>query len=40
MLSLAKENQYYQVFLPQAIGLGIGLGLLFLPSSKLQTLGI
>ncbi|KAG9077914.1 hypothetical protein FS749_010160 [Ceratobasidium sp. UAMH 11750] len=32
MLSLAKENQYYQVFLPQAVGLGIGLGLLFLPS--------
>ncbi|KAG8722434.1 hypothetical protein FRC08_002415 [Ceratobasidium sp. 394] len=32
MLSLAKENQYYQVFLPQAIGLGISLGLLFLPS--------
>ncbi|KAF8596146.1 MFS general substrate transporter [Ceratobasidium sp. AG-I] len=32
MLSLAKENQYYQVFLPQAIGLGIGLGLLFLPA--------
>lgn len=32
MLSLAKENQYYQVFLPQAIGLGIALGLVFLPS--------
>ncbi|KAF8598020.1 MFS general substrate transporter [Ceratobasidium sp. AG-I] len=32
MLSLAKENQYYQVFLPQAIGLGISFGLLFLPS--------
>ncbi|QRV80924.1 major facilitator superfamily transporter [Ceratobasidium sp. AG-Ba] len=32
MLSLAKENQYYQVFLPQAVGLGIGVGLLFLPS--------
>ncbi|CUA75712.1 putative transporter MCH4 [Saccharomyces cerevisiae S288c] [Rhizoctonia solani] len=32
MLSLAKEGQYYQVFLPQAIGLGIALGLLFLPS--------
>ncbi|KAG9092903.1 hypothetical protein FRC06_011741 [Ceratobasidium sp. 370] len=32
MLSLAKENQYYQVFLPQAIGFGISLGLLFLPS--------
>ncbi|KAG8739439.1 hypothetical protein FRC12_016296 [Ceratobasidium sp. 428] len=32
MLSLAHEQQYYQVFLPQAIGLGIGQGLLFLPS--------
>ncbi|KAJ1301772.1 hypothetical protein OPQ81_009001 [Rhizoctonia solani] len=32
MLSLAKEGQYYQVFLPQAIGLGISLGLVFLPS--------
>ncbi|KAF8595642.1 MFS general substrate transporter [Ceratobasidium sp. AG-I] len=32
MLSLAKENQYYQVFLPQAVGLGISLGLLFLPA--------
>jgi hypothetical protein len=33
MLSLAKENEYYQVFLPQAIGLGIAFGLMFLPSS-------
>ncbi|KAG8762277.1 hypothetical protein FRC11_010136 [Ceratobasidium sp. 423] len=32
MLSLAKEGQYYQVFLPQAVGLGISLGLMFLPS--------
>ncbi|QRV97284.1 major facilitator superfamily transporter [Ceratobasidium sp. AG-Ba] len=32
MLSLAKPNQYYQVFLPQAIGVGIGFGLIFLPS--------
>lgn len=36
MLSLAKEGQYYQIFLPQAIGLGIALGLLFLPSSTFQ----
>jgi hypothetical protein len=34
MLSLAKENEYYQVFLPQAIGLGISQGLLFLPSGE------
>ncbi|QRV93586.1 major facilitator superfamily transporter [Ceratobasidium sp. AG-Ba] len=32
MLSLGHENSYYQVFLPQAIRLGIGQGLLFLPS--------
>ncbi|KAG9091461.1 hypothetical protein FRC06_000557 [Ceratobasidium sp. 370] len=32
MLSLAHRNEYYQVFLPQAIGLGISQGLLFLPS--------
>ncbi|CAE6532578.1 unnamed protein product [Rhizoctonia solani] len=32
MLSLAKQEQYYQVFLPQAIGLGISLGFIFLPS--------
>ncbi|KAB5592443.1 transport protein [Ceratobasidium theobromae] len=32
MLSLAKENQYYQVFLPQAVGMSIALGLLFLPA--------
>ncbi|KAG8764458.1 hypothetical protein FRC12_008096 [Ceratobasidium sp. 428] len=32
MLSLAHRNEYYQVFLPQAIGLGLSQGLLFLPS--------
>ncbi|CAE6359818.1 unnamed protein product [Rhizoctonia solani] len=32
MLSLAKEQQFYQIFLPQAIGMGIALGLIFLPS--------
>ncbi|QRV85479.1 major facilitator superfamily transporter [Ceratobasidium sp. AG-Ba] len=32
MLSLAHKNEYYQVFLPQAIGLGLSQGLLFLPS--------
>jgi MFS family permease len=32
MLSLAKEQQFYQVFLAQGIAAGIGLGFLFLPS--------
>ncbi|KAG9074018.1 hypothetical protein FS749_014467, partial [Ceratobasidium sp. UAMH 11750] len=32
MLSLAHKNEYYRIFLPQAIGLGISQGLLFLPS--------
>ncbi|KAJ7119481.1 major facilitator superfamily domain-containing protein [Mycena epipterygia] len=32
MLSLAKPNQYYLVFLTQGVGMGIGLGLTFLPA--------
>ncbi|CAE6475518.1 unnamed protein product [Rhizoctonia solani] len=32
MLSLAKERQFYQIFLPQAIGMGTALGLMFLPA--------
>jgi len=32
MLSLAKESQYYQFFLAQGVGMGIGLGLLFVPT--------
>ncbi|KAJ7320875.1 MFS general substrate transporter [Mycena albidolilacea] len=35
MLSLAKPGQYYQIFLAQAVGMGLGLGLTFVP-----TLGI
>jgi len=32
MLSLTRPNQYYQVFLSQGVGMGVGLGLTFLPS--------
>ncbi|KAJ3842778.1 major facilitator superfamily domain-containing protein [Lentinula raphanica] len=32
MLSLVHEGQYYQVFLAQAIGIGLGQALLFIPS--------
>ena len=32
MLSLARRNQYYQVFLAQGVGTGLAVGLLFLPS--------
>ncbi|KAH7915578.1 MFS general substrate transporter [Hygrophoropsis aurantiaca] len=32
MLSLCKQHQYYQIFLAQGIGMGLGMGLLFLPA--------
>ncbi|KAG1724549.1 major facilitator superfamily domain-containing protein [Suillus lakei] len=32
MLSLAKPNQYYQILLAQGLGLGIAIGLLYVPS--------
>ncbi|KAG7095906.1 hypothetical protein E1B28_006593 [Marasmius oreades] len=32
MLSLAKPNQYYQIFLSQGIGAGLGGGLTYIPS--------
>ncbi|KAK7050720.1 MFS general substrate transporter [Favolaschia claudopus] len=32
MLSLCKRQQYYQIFLAQGLGLGIGFGMVYLPS--------
>ncbi|KAI0824487.1 MFS general substrate transporter [Trametes gibbosa] len=32
LLSLVQPGQYYQVFLAQGLGIGLGVGLLFLPS--------
>lgn len=32
MLSLAKPQQYYQYFLAQGVGMGTGMGLMFLPA--------
>jgi hypothetical protein len=32
MLSLAQPHHYYQNFLSQGVGMGLGMGLIFLPS--------
>ncbi|PPQ77962.1 hypothetical protein CVT25_015437 [Psilocybe cyanescens] len=34
MLSLAKEDKYYQVFFAQGLGMGIAIGLLYTPTSS------
>ncbi|KAF8996239.1 MFS general substrate transporter [Cyathus striatus] len=36
MVSLAHRDKYYQVFLAQAIGMGIGSGLLYVPAIAIQ----
>ncbi|KAF9018133.1 MFS general substrate transporter [Hymenopellis radicata] len=37
MLSLAKPQKFYQVLLSQGFGMGIGMGLMFLPSLSLAS---
>ncbi|KAJ7359414.1 MFS general substrate transporter [Mycena albidolilacea] len=37
MLSLAKPFQYYQIFLSQGLGMGIGLGLTFVPACGISS---
>jgi Na+/pantothenate symporter len=36
MLSLSHVDQYYQLFLSQGVGMGIGAGLIYLPSVAVQ----
>lgn len=35
MLSLAKPEQYYQVFLSQGMGMGVATGIMYTPVSSL-----
>ncbi|KAJ7291307.1 MFS general substrate transporter [Mycena rebaudengoi] len=37
MLSICQPNHYYQVFLSQGVGMGIGMGLLFVPAVALPS---
>lgn len=37
MVSLADTSKYYQLFLAQGIGMGLGAGLMFLPAMAIQS---
>lgn len=37
MISLAKPDQYYQLFLSQGVGMGLGCSLIFLPTTTIAT---
>ncbi|KAJ7764585.1 MFS general substrate transporter [Mycena maculata] len=37
MLSICEPNHFYQVFLSQGVGMGIGMGLLFVPAVSLPS---
>lgn len=36
MVSLAHHDKYYQIFLSQAVGMGIGSGLIYVPALAVQ----
>ena len=37
MLSLTKPHEYYQTFLSQGLGIGLGMGIIFLPSLSIAS---
>ncbi|KIP07467.1 hypothetical protein PHLGIDRAFT_118048 [Phlebiopsis gigantea 11061_1 CR5-6] len=37
MLSLTKPHEYYQTFLSQGLGIGLGMGIIFLPSLSISS---
>lgn len=37
MLSLIKPHQYYQAFLAQGVGIGAGMGMIFLPAVSIPS---
>ena len=36
MVSLAHHDKYYQIYLSQGLGMGIGAGLLYVPAMAVQ----
>lgn len=36
MVSLAHHDKYYQIYLSQGLGIGIGAGMLYVPAMAIQ----